>query len=297
MRIKGVAMMVLAAALSAAAPAGADNNPNGTVFRATGWFRGEAEISEGSIRCEVPTINSGISEGAFSMGLWNTYGEPFLMFPDANSAFGNPCGGFLSVQSNLLDQALNVEKIKVTYRIAGAKQFRQFVPTRNGFPIACRPFRKQTLFVAARLNPVNSSEDLVSGAPNVALIQMLPLVNTGLVNCLRSQYAPLPTDVLSALTLRITATAVGTSDAGETYRANPLAYNLTLRHTCGNGRVDDGELCDPAAPDTCRGFCVVAAGESTGICSHNEAVVCRNDFDCFGVCTDGGNPSECLCIY
>jgi hypothetical protein len=300
MRTKGVMGMLAAvlAVMAVAVPAQAGNNPNGTVFRAVGWFRGESQISDGSITCEIPTAESGIADGAFDMGLWNTLGEAFLYFPDSNSAFGNPCGGFLHLQNNLIDQSIVIQRVEFSYKIPGAKRLRQFVPARNGFPTACRSFRKQRLFVGGVLGPVNSTIDSVSGAPNSLLIKMLPIVNTNVVNCLRSQYGPVPTDVLSSLPLRVTATAVGVSDSGEVYRSNPMPYMLSLRHTCGNGRLDELESCDPTAPvNTCTGFCVIATGESFGFCSRNRGVACQADVDCFGQCLDGNSPSECTCLY
>jgi hypothetical protein len=294
MRTKRVGWAVAAVlgVLGAAVPAAGFDS-----FRAVGWFKGKSQISDGAVRCEIPTTTSGISDGTFSMGLWSTFGESFLAFPDANSAFANPCGGFLHLQNNLLAQGITVERVALTFRVLGAKRFRQFVPTRNGLPVACRPFRKQTLFTGAYLGPANSTTETPSGAPNSVLIQLLPMVSSNLVGCLRSQYGPVPTDVLSSITLKILATAVGTSDAGDEFRSNTLGYALSLRHTCGNGRVDDGEICDPAATNTCTGFCAIASGETTGICSGNDLVLCRSDVDCFGTCLGGNSPEECTCLY
>ena len=67
--------------LGLAVPARGDNNPNGMSFRAVGWFKGKAEISAGDIKCDIPNVSGAISEGAFAMGLWNTYGFQTLMFP------------------------------------------------------------------------------------------------------------------------------------------------------------------------------------------------------------------------
>src|SRR5262249_5127009 len=46
--------LVLATAFGAGTVA-ADNNPNGTSFRAVGWFKGKAEITDTEIKCEIPT--------------------------------------------------------------------------------------------------------------------------------------------------------------------------------------------------------------------------------------------------
>jgi len=283
--------VLVAAAILAAGPVRA-SNPNGIVFRAVGWFAGESEISGGQIKCEIPDTTSAISEGAFSFGLWSTYGVPSLFYPDVNHPFANPCGGWLQLQSNLVDQGIIVERVNLSYAIPGAGRFRQFVPTRKRFPIACRDFRKATLFLGNRLNPSNGTTgSSSSGEPNVAFIQMLPLVSPQLLQCLRDQYAGLSTDLFVSLPLVIKATAVGRADSGETYNSNTLRYTLTLRHTCGNGRVDDGETCDPNAPNTCVGAC------KDNFCTQSTSLACSTDADCVGTCVAPDDPSECICVY
>jgi hypothetical protein len=271
----------------------AGNNPNGIVFRAVGYSRGEAEISGGQIKCEIPDIQGAIRDTAFSFGLWNTFGVQSLFFPDINHPFGDPCGGWLQLQSNLQDQGLSLEKVEFRYTIPGAGRFRQFVPTRNKFPIACRDFRTATLFVGAVMNPVNSmNSNSSSGAPNVAFVQTLPMVSPQLLSCLRDQYAGLSTDLFDSLPLVIRATAVARSDAGEVYRANTTRYTLTLRHTCGNARVDDGEQCDPNAPNTCAGYC------NAGTCTLPQGKGCTTDAECArGTCVAPDDPSECICVF
>ncbi len=256
-RGRGVALALLLAAVLEAGVAFADNNPNGTVFRAVGWFKGRESVSETTITCEIPTVSSAIHDGLFALGLWNTYGAETLFFPDRNNGLANPCGAYIQMHNNLIGQALQVDRVEVRYKIPGARRFRQFVPSRNQFPIACREFRRDTLFVGAVINPIDSTIDQSgSGSPNVAFVQMLPLVTPQMIHCLRAQYAPLPTTLFVSLPLVIRATVFATSDSGDVFRANTIGYALNLRHTCGNGRVDDGEQCDPAAVvNTCAGTC------------------------------------------
>src|SRR4029077_5489008 len=127
------------------------------------------------------------------------------------------------------------------------------------------------------VNPINSTFDQSgSGAPNVTFLQVLPIVSTQMFTCLRSQYAPLPADLYSSLPLAIRATVVAVSDAGDTYRANTVAYTLNLRHTCGNGRLDDGEICDPSTPfTTCVDTCTSAVCQLSG-------KPCATSADCSG---------------
>jgi hypothetical protein len=284
---------LVAAGMLAAGPVHASNNPNGIVFRAVGFASGEAEISGGQIKCKIPDVEGAIRDGAFQFGLWNTYGFQSLSFPDVNQPFANPCGGWLQVQNNLFNQSIVVERVEFRFAIPGAGRLRQFVPTRRRFPIACRDFRSATLFAGAVLNPPNSSDqNSVSGAPNVAFMQMIPMVTPQLLHCLRSVYAGISTDMLISVPLVIKATAVGRADSGETYRSNTARYTLTLRHTCGNGRVDDGEECDPNAPDTCSGIC-----DGTN-CSLPVGRACTVDSDCLqGTCVAPDDPSECICTF
>jgi hypothetical protein len=148
------------------------------------------------------------------------------------------------------------------------------------------------------INPINSTQDQSgSGAPNATFIELFPLVSPQMIFCLRSQYGPLDPNTFVSLPLVIRATGVGFSDNGDTYRTNTIAYHLTLRHTCGNGRIDDGEQCDPAAPDTCSGFCAIPQGATNGTCSQDENRKCRGDGDCQGVCMTPNTPTECVCVY
>jgi len=296
MRIVGRTGMwaLVAAVMLAAGSVHAGSNPNGIVFRAVGFAGGEAEISGGQIKCEIPDIQSAIREGNFSYGLWNTYGFESLFFPDTSNPFGNPCGGWIQLQSNLVDQGLQLEKVELRFAIAGAGRFRQFVPTRRRFPIACRDFRNYTLFAGATMNPVNSmTPNSSSGAPNVAFVQMLPMVSPQLLGCLRDQYAGLSTDLFVSLPLIVKAKAVARADSGEVYNSNTIRYTLTLRHTCGNGRIDDGEFCDPNSTiDACSGYC------NAGVCTLPLGRGCVTDAECSqGTCVAPDDPAECSCTY
>jgi hypothetical protein len=283
--------LVLAIVLGARVAA-ADNNPNGQSFRAAGWFKGMAEITDTEIKCEIPTLSSAIADGLFAMGIWNTFGRPNLYFPDPNGPFSNPCGGWIQLQNNLIGQSILLDHVNLAFKIPHAGRFRQFVPVRNGFPVACKGLRRDQVFASTLLNPIDSTQDVSgSGAPNVAFVQILPMVSTEMFNCLRAQYAPLPTDLFSSLPLVIRATAVGISDSGDTFKSNSISYTLNLRHTCGNGRLDDLEMCDPTTPfNSCFEECLAGACATTGR-------ACTSSQDCPGTCLTGNSPSECSCIF
>jgi len=294
MRCGQVAAVALAAVLVTVGSAVGDNNPNGTVFRAVGWFKGKAEISADQIKCEIPTISSAIGEGSFALGLWNTYGRATIYYPDINNPFGNPCGVWIQLQNNLLDQGIQLDHIELRYKIKGARRFSGVVPTHKGFPRACAPFRHDTHFVGARMDPVNSSNTTSdSGAPNVAFIEMLPLVSPELFDCLRAEYVGRAASLFVSLPLIVRATAVGTSDTGDTFRSNTIAYTLNLRHSCGNGRVDDGEVCDPTTPfNSCVDVC------QSGTCSQSGLPCDPVSNPCpLGACTPQDIPSECVCVF
>ena len=74
---------------------------------------------------------------------------------------------------------------------------------------------------------------------------------------------------------------------------NTIRYTLTLRHTCGNGRIDDGEQCDPNSTiDTCSGYC------NAGTCTLPAGRGCTTDADCSqGTCITPDDPSECACTF
>ncbi len=270
-------------------PAAADDS---LVFRALGFYQGEADISEGSITCEVPNIQAAFVDNGFSMGMWNSFGTPTMSFPDINNPFGNPCGGWIQLRNAMLVNGINLTRVELKLRISGAGRFKNQVPTRKGFPLACREFSKVKFYTGARLDPVDSDTTVSnSGAPNVAFVQLVPMISPQLVNCLRGQYTSLSTDELSSLPLIIRAKAVGRADDGSSYVTNTIQYTLTLRHVCGNGRLDDGEECDPNAPNTCfLGTC------QDGECG-DSGFPCFADADCIGTCAPAGDPFECGCVF
>lgn len=260
-------------------------------LRANGWYAGKGDISDGSIKCDVPSVSTAIPSPTAAFGLWNTFGVPSIFFPDTNNPYAAPCGGWLQLTSSLAYSGITIDRVQLRLRIPGTRPAWAYVPTRNAFPTACRPLRRATIFTSARLAPSTASiGQSSSGAPNTAFVRILPMIPAGLLECLRSQYAAVPPDMLQSLSVVVVATAVGTTDTGQRIRANPVAYTLNLRRSCGNLRVDDGEQCDTLGACS-GGLC------KEGTCTHAPNVACEDNADCIGQCRPPGTAEECTCDF
>jgi hypothetical protein len=275
-----VAVIVVAGAVPARA------NDDGLVMRAVGFFVSSAAGGGGT--CTIPSATSGIPVSSDVVSLSNA-----VVYPTST------CDGYVELQNVMTSQGINVERMNIKLRIAGANRFRQYVPTRNGFPTACRNLRKATIYTGAHLFPVGTPPDYGNtgaGVGHLAFVQLLPMVDAQVFSCLREQYSGLPASVYVSLPLVIRVVGHGTSDSGQSITTNPIEFTLTLLHLCGNGRVDDqdGETCDPNAPDTCAvGPCDLSANA----CRNNLSLYCQTDADCAGQCIQEGDPNECSCLY
>jgi hypothetical protein len=203
----------------------------------------------------------------------------------------------MELQNVMTSQGINIENVDIRLRIAGAGRYRQFVPTRNGFPTACRALRKAKVFTGAHLFPVGTDPsygNTGSGIPHVAFINLFPMVSSQVVHCLREQYAALPSDLYVSFPLVIRAVATGVTENGERVRSNALQFTVTMLHLCGNGRIEDGEMCDPSAPNTCN---VGPCNTQGGTCQGAPSIFCATDADCAGTCLPQGDPLECSCLF
>jgi hypothetical protein len=271
-----------------AGPAGAVTS-DGLSLRAVGFF--EATSSGSGQSCSVPTITEGVLVNSGTIGLWNTFGIPTIQYPD------DVCKGWMELQNVMIAQGVSIETVDIRLKIAGAGRFRQYVPTRNGWPTACRQLRKATVFTGAHLFPFGTDPgfgNTGSGQPNVAFVNLFPMVSAQVIQCLREQYASLPSDVYVTFPLVIRAVASGITDSGQTLKSNPLQFTLNLLHLCGNGRIEAGEQCDPNAPNTCN---VGPCDTTAGTCDGATSVHCQTDADCSGSCLPQGDPMECNCLF
>jgi hypothetical protein len=287
--------LLVASVLVASMTGGALADTDGLVLRSVGWYKGEASISADSITCEVPDVTGAISDGFFSMGLWNTFGEPTIQFPNRNHAFANPCGGWIQFWNSMTKQGIQLDHVNLSYRIGGSRRFDAVVSQRRGWPTACNTFRRTTIYAGIRMGPnAPNAPPTGSGLPNVAFIQVSPMISASVFGCLREQYAPLPPDVYTDFPLIVKAKAYGTADNGESYSSNVIKYTLNLRHVCGNGRLDFGEACDLTASGTpCSGFAVCV----DNTCFGDPTRGCNSDADCIGTCQPAGSVEECTCTY
>lgn len=296
----GVAMV--AAALAAGVAHASDD---GLVLRAVGWFQGVASISEDTITCEIPNVTSAFPDNTFVIGLNNTFGTETTTFPDSGNAFADPCGGWVQAWNSMRTQGINLDRIVTKYRVAqGNRRFGRtgLVPMRRSFPLACRQFRRQNLFLGARLEPNDplAPPSSNSGRPNSAFIQVFPQYGADLLSCIRTEFSPLAPDVFTSLALVAKSKIYGRADNGDRFRSNTIRYTLTLLHTCGNGRIDNLEDCDPSVTDPGGApvqQCTSQALCTNSVCSTNPTRACVTDADCVGTCGLPGTITECSCFY
>jgi hypothetical protein len=269
---------------------------DGLVMRAVGWYQGKASISQAAITCEIPEVETAIADGFFTMGIWNTFGEQTIQFPDRNSAFANPCGGWMQLWNSMVKQGITLNRINLVYRIGNPRQFDAVVSQRRGWPTACNAFRKTSIYAGVRLGPNDpfAPPSSGSGLPNVAFVQVRPMVSAAVFGCLREQYASLPPDVYTDFPLIVKARAFGIADNGDRFTSNVIKYTLNLRHVCGNGRLDDGEACDLTASGAACSGSAICVGNT---CIGDPTRGCNTDADCLGTCQPAGSLEECTCTY
>lgn len=301
--VRGPVWVTMLAMVLVAGPVRAGDD--GLVLRATGWYQGVASISEGTITCEIPNIENAFPDNTSVIGLSNSFGFETIYFPDFSNPFGNPCGGWVQAWNSMRTQGINLDRIVTKYKVAqGNKRFGRtgLVPMRKSFPLACRQLRHQKLFLGTRLEPNNplASPSSNSGRQNVAFVQVFPQYGADLLSCVREEFGPLPADVFTSLSLVAKSKIYGRADNGERYRSNTIRYTLTLLHTCGNGRIDNLEECDPTVTDPGGGVVPQCTGRAlcaNSVCFENPTRACVTDADCLGTCGDQGTPTECTCFY
>jgi hypothetical protein len=211
-------IMALAVVLRGRA-AGADD---GLVLRASGFVRGQAEITPERIRCEIPGPSSAVPDGTFALGLLDTFGVPTRFFPDPQNPYGNPCGGWLRVESALRAQGVTIESVTLRYQVRGSRWLRRTIDVRRGLPLACRGLRQARVALGLRLEPpVSDTEE--PAAPG--FVPLVPMVSPALLSCLQQALVTAP---IASVPLVIMARAAGRADSGQRLTSNAAGYTLTL---------------------------------------------------------------------
>ena len=273
----------LAASMLIVGTAAAGVPEEGLVLRAAGMFWAEAS---GDGQCAIPGVDDGIPVSSDAINL-----SAEVLYPL------DSCGGWMQLQNVMTAQGVTILRVEIRHKIAGAGRFRQFVPTRNGFPTACRNLQRSTVFAGAHLWPLGTDPgfgNTGSGAPHLAFVNLFPMLDAQTLGCLREQYSGLPASVYTSFPLVMRMKAVGITDTGDIIRSNVIRFTLNLLHLCGNGRIDITEDCDPNGTDTCN---VGPCDTENGGCRDNGAIFCQTDADCAGRCLQEGDPNECSCLY
>ena len=204
----------------------------------------------------------------------------------------------MELQNTMTAQGINIDRVDIRLRIAGAGRFRQFVPTRNGFPTACRNLRKSTIFAGAHLFPLGTDPDFGntgSGAPHLAFVNLFPMVDAQVIGCLREQYAGLPANVYTSFPLVIRMVASGITDSGQRRQVERDQVHA------------DAAALLRQRPRRRRASCAIRTRRPVQrravrhreacACTRRPTVFCQTDADCQGRCLQEGDPNECTCLF
>jgi hypothetical protein len=204
--VLGVYAFSMALLLSACGGSGGDGeNDQGIVFRAEGFVRGPEAIEEDRIRCTEPTIQNAIVDAAGTIYLSGT-----RFFPDRNSAFGDPCGGYIALQNNLAAMAINVADILVRYEVPGAA-------------IA---LPENTITLGLTIPPASSFVEPSSGQPGLVYSQLVgQIVPAQMMVFLNQNENQLPTPPYD---MDAYFRARGQADNGTRYTSNEIGFRLTV---------------------------------------------------------------------
>ena len=186
------------------------NNDQGIVFRATGIFRTQTNITTGDppvITCTEPIVgNSTITDVSGTISLSNT-----RFYPDRVDPAGDPCGGELALVNNLSSQSINVQFVTIKYQIAGAAVAVDDNVVNTGFTIS----------------PATCEDcQFSSGQPGLIFLALRgQLVPQRIITFLNVNVNRLP---VPPFQMDLFITASGQSDQGTNYETNEVGYTLTV---------------------------------------------------------------------
>ncbi len=202
----GIGLLAAVGLVGCGGSGGADgNNDQGIVFRAVSFVRGPESIDDNQIRCTEPTTQNAIIDSAWVIRL-----DDQTFFPNRNDPFGNPCGGYIALENNLFEMAINVQEITVQYEIPGAG----ISPPEN------------SISSGIRVNPTNTLDESSSGQPNLVYAQLVgQMLPEQIMTWLEQNRNVLPATPYS---MNAFFRARGQADNGTRYTTNEIGYQFTI---------------------------------------------------------------------
>lgn len=190
-------LFALAVAMAGCGSGG--NNDQGIAFTATGIFGTPITENDGEIICPVPTTTNVIVDVSGRLSLSSVLGFPI-----------SQCEGFLALENNLTQLAINVQRVDVSYEIPGGAIAIPENPVAVGYTVAS----------------ASSTSETTSGQPNLVYAQ-LP---QQMVPAQMMEFLRINRNLLPQTPYRMTATlvAVGQAQNGDQYRTNPVTYSFTV---------------------------------------------------------------------
>jgi len=189
------------------ASCGSNENDQGSSFRAVGIFQGTVETD----KCTAPVADKAIADQSIALPLNDS---PTINidtgFPNASSGF-LLCRGYIWLENNLFDQAIDVDRIDFKYEIPGARIAIPASASTVGFKIP-----------PANADPKKTSNPF--GQVNIYLGHLEgQLVPASLVLFLRQNQASLP-ELPYNMVIHITAR--GRTDSGDLLVTNEIRYSV-----------------------------------------------------------------------
>ena len=201
----GHVAVLFALAVAMAGCGSGGNNDQGIAFTATGIFRGPESVEDGRIRCTEPNVTNAVVDVSGPLSL-----SGVAAFPDRTNSEADPCGGYIGVENNLTQLAMNVQRVDVSYDVPGAATAIPDNPVAVGYTV----------------QSASSTRETTSGQPNLVYANLVEqLVPAQIMEFLRINQGLLP-----QTPYRMTATlvAVGQAQNGDQYRTNPVTYSFTV---------------------------------------------------------------------
>lgn len=202
-RPRFLAVVVLAMITAGCGSGG--NNDQGIAFTATGIWRGLETIEDDTIRCIEPNVSSAVIDTSYTVSVANV-----TEFPDRFNPFADPCGGFIGLENNLTQLAMNLQRVEIRYEVPSA------AVTVPGHSVAA----------GVRIPSASSTTEATSGQSNLVYLelvgQMLSQTTMAFLEIHSSELPQRP------YVMKAYLVAVGQSQNGDQYRTNETGYTFTI---------------------------------------------------------------------